>query len=56
MKESMKKYFGWGAMVVVVGALTLLIFFCIYKFEELAEGISRLISILMPVILGIGIA
>lgn len=56
MKESMKKYFGWGATVVIVGALTLLIFFCIYKFDTLLGAISRLISILMPVILGIGIA
>ncbi len=56
MKDSMKKYFGWGATVVVVGALTLLIFFCIYKFDALSASISTLVSILMPVILGIGIA
>lgn len=52
----MKKYFGWGATIVVVGALTLLIFFCIYKFGALAAGIKKLAAIMMPVIMGIGIA
>ncbi len=52
----MKKYLGWGATVVVVGALTLLIFFCIYKLDALLAALSGLVSILMPVILGIGIA
>ncbi|MDO5784632.1 MAG: AI-2E family transporter [Eubacteriales bacterium] len=56
MKESMKKYFGWGATIVIAGGLTLLIFFCIYKFGALAAGIKKLINILMPVIVGIGIA
>lgn len=52
----MKKYFGWGATIVIAGALTLLIFFCIYKFGALAAGIGKLVDILMPVIVGIGIA
>ncbi len=52
----MKKYFGWGLTVVIVGALTLLIFFCIYKFQTLAAGVGKLISILMPIIVGIVIA
>lgn len=56
MKETMKKYFGWGATIVIAGALTLLIFFCIYKFGALAAGIGKLINILMPVIIGIGIS
>lgn len=56
MKESMKKYFGWAATIVIAGALTLLIFFCFYRFRALAAGIGKLIDILMPVILGIVIA
>ncbi|MDO4173121.1 MAG: AI-2E family transporter [Eubacteriales bacterium] len=56
MKESMKKYFGWGATIVVTGAVTLLIFFCIYKFSALAAAVGKLIGILMPVIIGIAIA
>ena len=52
----MKKYFGWGATIVIAGALTLLIFFCFFKFGALAAGVKKLINILMPVIVGIGIA
>lgn len=56
MKESVKKYFGWGATIVITGAVTLLIFFCIYKFGALIAGVKKLVDILMPVIVGIAIA
>ena len=56
MRENIKKYLGWSATIVSAGALTLLIFFCIYKFDKLMAAFSSLISILMPIIIGIGIA
>ena len=56
MKESIRKYFGLGVTIVATGAVTLLIFFCIYKFAALNAGIKKLIGILMPVLVGIVIA
>ena len=56
MKESIRKYFGLGVTIVATGAVTLLIFFCIYKFAALTAGIKKLIGILMPVLVGIVIA
>lgn len=56
MKESLKKYIGWGVTVVVVGAVTMLMFFGIYKFGALKQAIGTLMSILMPVIVGVVIA
>ncbi|MCD8355194.1 MAG: AI-2E family transporter [Clostridia bacterium] len=56
MKESIRKYFGWGVTIVATGAATLLIFFCIYKFGTLAAGIRKLVNILMPILVGIAIA
>ena len=56
MKESLKKYAGWGITVLIVGALTMLIFFGIYKFGALAAGIGKLVSIMMPIIIGAAIA
>ncbi len=41
---------------MATGAVTLLIFFCIYKFAALTAGIKKLIGILMPVLVGIVIA
>ena len=56
MKESLKKYFGLGVTIVATGAVTLLIFFCIYKFAALTAAVKKLIGILMPVLVGIVIA
>ena len=56
MKESLKKYFGLGVTIVATGAVTLLIFFCIYKFAALTAAVKKLIGILMPVLIGIVIA
>lgn len=56
MKKAIQKYIGWGATIVVTGAVTIAIFFCIFKFDGLAAGIGKLVSILMPIIIGIGIA
>lgn len=56
MKESLKKYFGLGVTIVATGAVTLLIFFCIYKFASLTAAVKKLIGILMPVLVGIVIA
>lgn len=56
MKESVKKYFGLGVTIVATGAVTLLIFFCIYKFAALAAAVKTLIGILMPILVGIAIA
>ena len=52
----MQKYIGWGATIIITGAVTIAIFFCIFKFNGLAAGISKLVNILMPIIIGIGIA
>lgn len=56
MKKAMQKYIGWGATIIITGAVTIAIFFCIFKFNGLAAGISKLVNILMPIIIGIGIA
>ena len=56
MKESLKKYFGLGVTIVATGAVTLLMFFCIYKFAALTAAVKKLIGILMPVLVGIVIA
>ena len=56
MKESLKKYFGLGVTIVATGAVTLLIFFCMYKFAALTAAVKKLIGILMPVLVGIVIA
>ena len=56
MKESLKKYFGLGVTIVATGAVTLLIFFCIYKFAALTAAVKKLIGIFMPVLVGIVIA
>lgn len=56
MKENLKKYFGLGVTIVATGAVTLLIFFCIYKFAALTAAVKKLIGILMPVLIGIVIA
>ena len=56
MKENLKKYFGLGVTIVATGAVTLLIFFCIYKFAALTAAVKKLIGILMPVLVGIVIA
>ena len=56
MKERLKKYFGLGVTIVATGAVTLLIFFCIYKFAALTAAVKKLIGILMPVLVGIVIA
>ena len=56
MKESMKKYLGWCVAIVTAAALTLLMFFGIYKFDTLRQAFHTLVSILMPIIIGIGIA
>lgn len=56
MKESLKKYFGLGVTIVATGSVTLLIFFCIYKFAALTAAVKKLIGILMPVLVGIVIA
>ena len=55
-REFLKQYTGWGVTVVVVSALVLLIFFCIYRAAALKELIGGLIGILMPVIYGLVIA
>ena len=56
MKKAMQKYIGWGATIIITGAVTIAIFFCIFKFNGLAAGIGKLVNILMPIIIGIGIA
>ena len=56
MRNSMKRYLGWGATVVAVGALMLLLFFGIYKLDALLGALSGLLSILSPVLFGIAIA
>lgn len=56
MKNSLQKYIGWGITVVIVGALTMLIFFGFYKFSVLARGVGKVISIMMPIIIGVVIA
>lgn len=56
MKQTIKKYLGWSAAIAVAAALTLLMFFCIYKFDALMGALRTLISILMPIIVGVGIA
>lgn len=56
MKKGFKDYLGWGLTVLAVGALSMLLFFCIYKFSAVMAGIRKLIDILMPVIIGVAIA
>ncbi len=56
MKKGFKNYLGWGLTVLTVGALSMLLFFCIYKFSTVMEGIRKLIDILMPVIVGVAIS
>lgn len=54
--EYMKQYIGWGATIVAVGAIVLIVFFCMFKFAALKAGIGKILQILMPVIYGMVIA
>lgn len=54
--EYLKQYIGWGATIVAVGAIVLIVFFCLYKFAALKAGIGQILQILMPVIYGMVIA
>ncbi|MDO5549045.1 MAG: AI-2E family transporter [Eubacteriales bacterium] len=55
-REFLRQYIGWGVTIVVVSALVLLLFFCIYRSAALKSAIGNLIRILMPVIYGLVIA
>lgn len=55
-REFLRQYIGWGVTIVVVSALVLLLFFCIYRSAALKSAIGNLIRILMPVIYGLIIA
>ena len=54
--DYLKQYIGWGATIVAVGAIVLIVFFCMYKFAALKAGIGQIVQILMPVIYGLVIA
>lgn len=48
-----KKYLYWGLTSFLVIVSSLLVFFCILRFEELASAIGAVIDILKPVLYGI---
>lgn len=57
MKKDFKQNFiNWGATILALGVLAMLLFFCFFRFGLILSGIRKLFSILAPVIVGVVIA
>lgn len=51
-----KKYICIGLTILSVVVLSIVFFFCLFKFESLFAGIQKIIDVLKPFIYGLGIA
>lgn len=57
MRKGFKQNFiNWGATVLGLAALAMLLFFCFFRFGLILTGIRKLLSILAPILFGVVIA